>query len=106
MLKKIAILIIFFYFLTLAQTSFFARFNICGHSLNFVLLFVILISLFAPRYFKEKDKWSARYIGITSAFIGGFFLSMFSNYVFGIEILVLVCVAGFIKFIIERYVWI
>ena len=106
MLKKIAILIIFFYFLLLAQTSFLARFNICGHSLNFVLLSVILISFLAPRRFAEKDKWSARWLGISSALIGGFFLSMFSNYVFGIEILVLALIAGFIKFIIERYVWI
>ena len=106
MIKKIAILIIFFYFLTLAQTSFFAGFDICGHQINFVLLAVILISFFAPRYFSEKDKWSARWLGIASALAGGFFLSMFSNHLFGIEILVLVCIAGFMKFIIERYVWI
>ena len=106
MLKKIGILIIFFYFLSLAQTSFFARFSICGYALNLVLLSVVLICLFAPRYFKEKDKWSARWLGISSALIGGFFLSMFSNYVFGLEILVLACIAVFIKFIIEKYVWI
>lgn len=106
MLKKIAILIIFFYFLTLAQTSFFARFDICGHQINFVLLSVILISFFAPRRYKEKDKWSAKYMGIASALAGGFFLSMFSSYPFGLEILILMCIAGFMKFIIERYVWI
>ena len=106
MFKKIAILIVFFYFLTLAQTSFFARFDICGYQINFVLFAVILISFFAPRKFAEKDKWSARWLGIASALAGGFFLSMFSNYPFGFEILILVCVAGFMKFIIERYVWI
>lgn len=106
MFKKIGILIIFFYFLTLAQTSFFARFDICGYTPNIVLPSVILICLLAPRRFKEKDKWSAKWLGIVSAFIGGFFLSMFSNYVFGIEILLLVCISGFIKFIIEKYVWI
>ncbi|MCK4355383.1 hypothetical protein KAW43_03530 [Candidatus Parcubacteria bacterium] len=106
MFKKIAILVIFFYFLTLFQTSFLTRFNISGYQINLVLLSVILICLFAPRWFAEKDKRSARYMGIISAFIAGFFLSVYSNAVFGFEILVLVCIAGFMKFIIERYVWI
>ena len=106
MLKKITILIIFLYILALAQTSLLARFDIRGYQINFVIIAVVLICLFAPRRLKERDKWSAEWLGIVSALAGGFFLSMFSNYPFGFEILILVCAAALIKFIIKRYVWI
>ena len=95
MIKKLLIITALFYFLALLQTSFLVHFDIKGIVPNFVLLSVILINLFEPQ--KEKT-------GIFAAFIGGFFLDIWSVHIFGMEILILLAAAIFIKFIIKRYV--
>ncbi|MCK4453822.1 rod shape-determining protein MreD [Candidatus Parcubacteria bacterium] len=95
MLKKILFLIIVFYILTLFQTSFMPFFDINGLTINLVLVLVILINLFEV---PEKK------IGLWSAFMAGFFLDVWSSMPFGIEILIFVLVAVFIKFILKKYV--
>lgn len=95
MLKKILFLIIALYILTLFQTSFVPFFDIKGLTINLVLLLVIFINLFES---PEKK------IGLWSAFIAGFFLDIWSSMPFGIETLIFVSVAVFIKFILKKYV--
>lgn len=95
MIKKLVIIAVLFYFLALLQTSFLVHFNIKGMVPNFILLSVILINLFEPQ--KEKT-------GIFAAFIGGFFLDIWSVHIFGTEILILLAIAIFIKFFIKKYV--
>lgn len=95
MVKKILILILFFYILVLLQTSFLVHFNIKGIVPNLVLVSVILINFF------EKPK---EYLGFLSAIIGGFFLDVFSENFIGFYILILVGLAIFIKFILKKYV--
>lgn len=102
-MRKILILIIFLYILVLLQTSFLPYFYIFGLLPNLVLITVILINLF------EKQQEN---LGIFSAFIGGFFLDIFSKGFLGINfigfnILILLGIAIFIKFILKSYVrWI
>lgn len=98
MIKRILILILFFYFLVLLQTSFLVHFNLfLGWRIGFslVLISVILINLF------EKLE---NYSGLLSAFLGGFFLDIFSENFIGLYILILLLLAIFIKFILKRYV--
>jgi len=91
---KIFSLVLFFYLLTLFQTSFFPHFPL-GHFLNFVLIIVVLINLFeAP-----KGK-----LGLFGAFFGGFFLDVFSENFIGFWILILLALAVFIKFILRKHV--
>ena len=89
MSKKILILIIALYCLTLFQTSFFVHFSIFGVIPNFVLIAVILWNFF------EQPKSN---LGIYSALIGGFFLDVFSGRPIGFYILI------FIKFILKKHV--
>jgi len=93
--KKTLILIIFFYVLALLQTSFLVHFHILGIVPNFIFIAVILINLF------EKPQKNS---GILSAFIGGFFLDIFSSRFIGFNILILVGLSFFIKFILKKYV--
>ncbi len=95
MIKKLFIITVLFYFLALLQTSFLIHFDIKGIVPNFILFSVILVNFFEPQ--KEKT-------GIFAAFIGGFFLDIWSVNIFGMEILILLTVAIFIKFIIKKYV--
>ena len=95
MIKKILILILSLYILTLLQSSFLVHFNIGGIVPNLVLMVVILISLFEN---PQKN------LGIFSAFIGGFFLDIFSENLFGFWILILLALSIFIKFLLKYYV--
>ncbi len=92
---KILISIIVFYFLVLIQTSFLVHFNILGIVPNLVLISVVLWNLF------EKSK---NYFGLYAAFIGGFFLDIFSSRFIGFYVLILFALAIFIKLIFKRYV--
>ncbi len=105
MVKKILILIIFFYILTLFQISFLVHFNILdgrfvGWSPNLILIAVILLNLF------ENPQKNSGYF---TAFIGGFFLDIFSGNFIGINfigfwILILLVISFSIKFILRKYV--
>jgi len=95
MWKKILVLVIFFYFLALFQTSFLAHFSIFGFVPNLIFIIVILWNFF------EKPK---KTLGIFSALIGGFFLDVFSSRPIGFYIFILGAMSLFIKLIIKRYV--
>jgi len=88
-------LILSFYILALLQSSFLVHFDISGYVLNFILIVTIFINLF------EKPQ---KNLGIISAFIGGFFLDIFSENFLGFYILILLAISIFIKFILKRYV--
>ncbi len=97
-MKKVLILAISLYILTLLQTSFLIHFNIFLNNywvFNLVLVTVFLISFFASYY-----QWQ----GVMAAFIGGFFLDIFSENFFGFYILILVILSLFIKFVLKKYV--
>lgn len=95
MAKEILILALFLYILALLQTSFLIHFNIAGIVPNLILITVIILN-----FFEDSRKNS----GIISAFLGGFFLDIFSNRPMGFYILILIALAIFIKFILKRYV--
>ena len=94
MIKKIIILTIFFYILTLFQLSFSAHFNIFNTVPSFVLILVILINLF------EEEK---KINGILCALVGGFIWGVFSAAYLGIGILVLLAASLFIKNILKKH---
>jgi len=93
-MKKLLTSVLFFYFLTLFQTSFFPHFPM-GCFLNFVLLTIILINLFED---------SRENFGLFSAFFSGFFLDIFSKNFLGFWILILLATSFFLKYIFKKYV--
>ena len=98
MVKKIVILIIGLYFLTILQTSFFVSMVSPGTVLNLVLIVVAIVNIF--------EKPESRF-GIFTAFLGGLYLDIFSlNSVpfFGFYALISVVLSFFIKFILRKYV--
>jgi len=95
MLKKLLISIIILYFLVLIQSSFLVYFLFWGRVLNLILILIIFWNLL------ENPK---KYFGLYLAFIGGFFLDIFSNHFIGFNILILLGLAFFIKLIFRRYV--
>ena len=89
---KILAIILFFYFLTLLQSSFLNHFSILGIIPNLVLILLCLVGFF------EKPH---KYLGVFSALAAGFFLDVFSKSFFGISILSMVIVYFFIKELIN-----
>ncbi len=98
-MRKIILLIISFYCLILLQVSFLAHFKLFGINLNFILISIILISIF------EKPEGK---LGIISAFLGGIYLDIFSinnhDLFFGIYTLISVIISLFIKFFLRKHV--
>ena len=95
MFRKTLIFLLFFYFLALWQTSFLVHFKLLGVA-PLILISVIFINLF------EKAK---NYSGIFAAFIGGFFLDIFSSGIIGFYALIILATAILIKIILRNYVW-
>lgn len=95
MIKKLLILIVILYLLTLLQTGFLAHFLVWGRVLNLVLILIILWNFF------ENPK---NYLGLYTAAIGGFFLDIFSSHFIGYNILILLGISILIKLIFRRYV--
>jgi len=93
MLKKILIFSLFFYLLTLLQTSFFPHFF--SVLPNFVLITVFFINLFISK----KD-----YSQLILSPIAGFFLDIFSENFIGYYILISLAIAIFVKFLFKKYV--
>ncbi len=93
MAKKILMVTLFFYLLTLLQTSFFPLLS--NYLPNLILISTILISLF------EAPKSN---LGVLSALIGGFFLDIFSENFIGFYILISLSLYLFIKFFLKEYV--
>jgi len=99
-MKRILIIIPLFYVLVLLQTSFLNHFGVFSGgfkdwAFNLILIAVILINLFEG---PEEN------FGILSAFLGGFFLDIFSEHFIGFYVLILIGLALFIKLIFKRYV--
>lgn len=94
-MKKIVLIFLGFYLLTLFQISFLIHFNF-GWQLGFlpILILVALIN-----FFESHSKKT----GIYSAFFAGFFLDIFSENFFGFWILILLAISIFIKFIFKKY---
>jgi len=93
--KRALIFALFLYILALLQTSFLVHFKVAEIFPNLVLIAVIILN-----FFEDSRKNS----GIISAFLGGFFLDIFSNRPMGFYILILIALAIFIKFILKKYV--
>ena len=89
MIKKFLLLILLFYVLVLLQTSF--LFN-----LPLVIIAVIIINI--------SYKGADFDIGTASAFIGGFFLDVFSSGLLGIWVLILLAAAFIIQLVSKKYV--
>ena len=85
-MKKIIFGTLFFYAISLVQTSFFS--HVIRFPVNFALLSVIIINLLEDR--REN-------FGIYAAVLAGFFLDFFSARFFGYYILVSLALAFFIK---------
>ncbi len=98
MFKKFLLLVLGLYFLTLLQTSFSVFFDVRGMVPNLVFIAVIFLNLFTSSRF---------WWGEISAFVGGFYLDVFSFSVtgfFGLYTLILVSSALFIRFVFKRHV--
>lgn len=94
-MKNLILFTIFFYFLTIFQTSFLAHFSIKGIVINFILVALFLINILeAP----EKNS------GIFAALVAGFFWDVFSDNFIGFHILILIFLTLLIKIILVRYV--
>ncbi len=92
---KYILSIIIVYFLALFQTSFLVHFSIWGMIPNLILILIFFWILF-------EDPESS--FGIYNAFVAGFFLDIFSNWLIGFNILILVILALFLKLILNKYV--
>lgn len=86
--KKILILFIIFYILTLFQNAFLIHFNIKGIIPNFVLILVFFLNFF------EKP---GQYFGFWAALFGGFLLDIFSDHYFGLSIIIFLIISFFVK---------
>jgi len=95
MIKKILLSIILLYFLTLLETSFFAHFNFLKWFPYTIFLVIIVYNII------ESSK---KYFGIWLSVIGGFFLDIFSTSFIGFNILILLALSLFLKFLFRRYV--
>lgn len=73
--KKFFVILIFFYFLAMIQSSFLGHFAIRGVSPNLILITVLLLILF------ERPK---SHFGKVSGFLAGFYLDIFSSFALGV----------------------
>ncbi len=94
-MKKILFLIIFFYVISLLETSFFIHFNFFRFFPNIILIFQILITLF-----EDPNK----NLAIFSAVSAGFFWDIFSENPIGFSILILLSISVFLKIVLRKYV--
>lgn len=94
-MKKILIIILFFYTISLFQTSFLIHFSTLRRLPNLILISVILMN-----FLEEPKEDSA----IISAVIGGFFLDIFSERPIGFGILILLGATLLLKLILRKYV--
>lgn len=91
MLIKQILFIVFLYFLSLLQSSFFPHF----FNPNLILIAVIIINIY------ESPK---EVFGVVAAFFGGFFLDVFSSGFFGYNVMALVLMSLVIKLVIKKNV--
>ena len=96
-LGKIIILLIIFYGLALLQSSFLNSLFFSLGSLNLILISVIILNI------SEKDQ-KLFSLGFFSAFIGGFFLDIFSSNFFGQNTAILLGASLLIKLLLKKHV--
>jgi cell shape-determining protein MreD len=89
MIKKFLLLILFFYSLILIQTTLL-------FGLPLIIIAVVLINIF--------QRSADCHTGMVSAFIGGFFLDIFSFGILGTWVLILLAVSFCIQLILKKYV--
>jgi rod shape-determining protein MreD len=94
-MKKIFLLIVFFYLISLLQTSFLIHFRNLFFLPNLILISQVLLTIF------ENPKENQ---AIFSAFVGGFFWDIFSERPIGFGISILVFLSFVIKIILRQYV--
>jgi rod shape-determining protein MreD len=99
MLKNIILFTILFWLLILIQASFLVHFNIFSGTLSFWTPNLALIAIVLINFFEKPERKS----GILAAFIGGFFLDVFSGNFFGLFTLIALGLAVFFKFILKNY---
>jgi rod shape-determining protein MreD len=99
MLKNIILFIFLSWFLVLAQASFLVHFNVFSGVLGFWTPNLVLIAVVLVNFFEKPEKNS----GILAAFIGGFFLDVFSGNFFGFFTLISLGLAVFFKLILKNY---
>ncbi len=87
-MKKFLIAILFFYILSLFQTSFFSSFSILGKIPNLILVSAVFFLLL------ENPKEN---FGFFVAGLGGFFIDIFSNYPLGTATIFLLFLAFVLK---------
>lgn len=95
MTRKILILIVIFYLLSLFETSFSIHFEALNRIPSLILISILFLNLL------ERPE---RNSGIFSAFFGGLFWDIFSSKFIGFHILILTTIAIFIKLILKKYV--
>jgi len=93
--KKIFLIFISFYILTLFQSSFLVHFHFSGIVPNLLLISVILINLFESRSSNS---------GFFSAAISGFFSDVFSENFLGLHVLIFLSISFFIKHFFKKHV--
>jgi len=94
-MKKFLIFSLFFFFLTLLQTSFFIHFPVFGFYLNFIIIGQVLITLF-----EDPKENRAIYL----SFISGFLWDVFSEKPIGFGILILFLISWILKIFLRKYV--
>jgi len=94
---KFFIFILALYFFAVLQASFFAHFRVIGFVPNLTLFLVIIWNIFE----KTENFFS---FGLLSAFLGGFFIDIYSSYFFGFYILIFLAVSIIIKKFLKKYV--
>jgi len=93
MIKKVVSIVFLLYLLAMLQTSFFVHFF--DYIPNLILIVIILVNLF------EKEE---SYFGVFTAFVGGFYLDIFSGRFFGLYFLLSFLISLFIKLVIKDYI--
>jgi len=94
-MKKILLLIIFFYTISLLESSFLIHFKFFSCFPSIILISQILITLLED---PEKN------LAIFSAIIAGFFWDIFSDRPIGLGILILLLTSLFLKIFLRKYV--
>ena len=94
-IEKFLASLIIYYIFVLLQSSFLVHFSVLGINLNLILISVVIWNIF------ESSKKS---FGLINAIIGGVFLDIYSNQIFGFYILISLSLAVFVKFFLKKYV--
>ncbi|MBU0547019.1 rod shape-determining protein MreD [Patescibacteria group bacterium] len=94
-MKKYLFFILFFYLLSLLETSFFIHFRIFSFLPSLILISQVLIV-----FLEHPNKNYA----VFSAFCAGFFWDIFSNQKLGTGILLMISLTVLLKLILKKYV--